>query len=207
MLPGRRRCLLLAAVLPLAVATSACGAAGAGSEGRGELRVVASFYPLQWVTERVVGPGAEVSSLTPPGAEPHDLELVPRDVATLAEADLVVYLGGFQPAVDDAVAQEADGSALDIADAAHLRPADAGAAHTDDGRPEEAMRTAAWTRTSGSTRPGWPMSRMPSPPSSARPDRPSRRHSYVGPARSEPISRRSTGRWRRDWPAVMAPTW
>src|SRR3990170_260124 len=120
---SRSRRLLVAAALPLAVATTACGAAGAGSEGRGDLHLVASFYPLQWVTERVAGPGAEVSSLTPPGAEPHDLELVPRDVATLAEADLVVYLGGFQPAVDDAVAQEADGSALDVADAARLRAA------------------------------------------------------------------------------------
>jgi zinc transport system substrate-binding protein len=137
MLPGRSRCLLLAAALPLAMATTACGSAGAGSEERGKLHVIASFYPLQWVTERVAGPGAEVSSLTPPGAEPHDLELVPRDVATLAEADLVVYLGGFQPAVDDAVAQEANGSALDVAGDAHLRPADTGEEHADDGHSEE----------------------------------------------------------------------
>ena len=42
-----------------------------------------------------------------PGAEPHDLELTPSDVAAVSDADLVVYLEGFQPAVDDAVASEA----------------------------------------------------------------------------------------------------
>ena len=49
-----------------------------------------------------------VHSLTEPGAEPHDLELTPADVASVVDADLVVYLAGFQPAVDDAVDQADD---------------------------------------------------------------------------------------------------
>jgi zinc transport system substrate-binding protein len=61
-----------------------------------------------------------VSSLTPPGAEPHDLELTPKDVAKISDADLVVYLGGFQPAVDDAVKTEAKHHAENVAPAAHL---------------------------------------------------------------------------------------
>ena len=44
-------------------------------------------------------------TLTKPGAEPHDLELAPQDVAGMTKARLVVYADGFQPAVDDAVAQ------------------------------------------------------------------------------------------------------
>jgi hypothetical protein len=43
-----------------------------------------------------------VSSLTPPGAEPHDFELTPTDVAAIADAALVVFFSGFQPAVDEA---------------------------------------------------------------------------------------------------------
>lgn len=111
----------LPAAAALALGLAACGgSSSAGSGEGGPVQVAASFYPLQWVTAQVAGEHAEVSSLTPPGAEPHDLELGPRQVATIGEADLVVYLDGFQPAVDEAVAQEAGGSALDVTDPADL---------------------------------------------------------------------------------------
>ncbi|MBM3687553.1 MAG: zinc ABC transporter substrate-binding protein, partial [Actinobacteria bacterium] len=45
------------------------------------LKVVAAFYPLQFAAEQVGGAAVEVVNLTPPGAEPHDLELTPQDVA------------------------------------------------------------------------------------------------------------------------------
>jgi zinc transport system substrate-binding protein len=70
--------------------------------------VVASLYPLAWATERVRA-GAdsidELVNLTPPGVEPHDIELSPGDVETIRDAELVLYVGGgFQPALEDAVA-------------------------------------------------------------------------------------------------------
>jgi len=75
---------------------------------------VASFYPLTWAVQRVVGPGSRVVDLTPAGAEPHDLELTPRDVEVVHGAELVVYAGGgFQPSVEDAVASR-DGPSLDV---------------------------------------------------------------------------------------------
>lgn len=91
----------------------------AASDGQG-WTVAASFYPLQFVTERVGGDLVDVTNLTKPGAEPHDLELAPQDLATLTDADLAVYLSGFQPAVDEAVAQLDSAQALDVADAADL---------------------------------------------------------------------------------------
>jgi zinc transport system substrate-binding protein len=85
------------------------------------MAIATSFYPLQYVTERIAGDRATVSSLTPPGAEPHDLELTPKDVAKISDATLVVYLGGFQPAVDDAIASGPDAEAvLNVAGAAQL---------------------------------------------------------------------------------------
>jgi zinc transport system substrate-binding protein len=78
------------------------------------LDVIASFYPLQWMAQQVGGGRIAVSSLTPPGAEPHDLELTPTDVAAVADADVVVFLSGFQPAVDEAV----EGSESTVFDAA-----------------------------------------------------------------------------------------
>ena len=90
-------------------------AGGCGRSGTdGQRVIVASFYPLAWAAEQVAPPSAEVVNLTPAGAEPHDLELTPSDAETIRGAQLVVYLsGGFQPAVEDAVA-ERDGSSLDV---------------------------------------------------------------------------------------------
>lgn len=79
-----------------------------------ETTVVAAFYPLAWAVEQVGGSTVDVVNLTPPGAEPHDVELSPRDVEELRAADLVVYVGGgFQPAVEDAIAGR-DGPSLDV---------------------------------------------------------------------------------------------
>lgn len=78
--------------------------------------MVASFYPLAFVVEEVGGDDVVVENLTPPGAEPHDLELTPGQVRSLAEADLVVYLGqGFQPSVQDAL-RDIDAEVLDAFD-------------------------------------------------------------------------------------------
>jgi len=78
------------------------------------LKVVAAFYPLQFAAQQVGGAAVEVVNLTPPGAEPHDLELTAQDVALIGEADLIVYIPGFQPALDEAIAQEAADRSLDV---------------------------------------------------------------------------------------------
>jgi zinc transport system substrate-binding protein len=74
-----------------------------GGPGDGKLAVVASFYPLLDAAGAVGGDQVEVTNLTPAGAEPHDIELSPRQLDRVADADLLLYLGGgFQPAVEDA---------------------------------------------------------------------------------------------------------
>jgi zinc transport system substrate-binding protein len=99
----------------LAPFLAACGddpdSSSSSGPADGNVHIEASFYPLAWIAEQVGGDRVAVESLTAPGAEPHDLELTAADVAAVSDADLVVYLSGFQPAVDDAVA-EADGSAV-----------------------------------------------------------------------------------------------
>jgi zinc transport system substrate-binding protein len=92
--------------------------AGCASEDSGSERTaVAAFYPLAWATEQVAGGSADVVNITPPGAEPHDIELSPSDVETVRDAELVVYVGGgFQPALEDAV-EGRDGPSLDVLDA------------------------------------------------------------------------------------------
>ena len=97
-----------------AVAMGSAAACGADEPGDGELSIVAGFYPLQFVAERIGGDRVRVTNLTQPGAEPHDLELSPRQAGAISDARLVVYLGGFQPAVDEAIAQ-AGVATLDVA--------------------------------------------------------------------------------------------
>jgi zinc transport system substrate-binding protein len=83
---------------------SGCGrqADGAGAAG-GRLRVVANFYPVRFLAERVGGERVSVTDLVPPGIEPHDLAVDGRARAALADADVVLYLGaGFQPDVEKA---------------------------------------------------------------------------------------------------------
>ena len=104
------------------LAVSACGSPGPDT-GDSKLTVVASFYPLQYLAERIGGDRVSVSSLTKPGAEPHDLELTPQDVVALAQTDLVVYLKGFQPAVDEGV----DDQAFDVTASADLSKTQEGA--------------------------------------------------------------------------------
>jgi len=86
------------------------------------VRVAAGFYPLAWAAERVGGNRVDVTNLTQPGAEPHDLELTIKETVAIAEADVVVFEKGFQPAVDDSVAQNAEGATLDAAAVAGLEP-------------------------------------------------------------------------------------
>ncbi|MGC9669295.1 metal ABC transporter substrate-binding protein [Planosporangium sp. 12N6] len=118
----RSRTALLAVVAASACLLTACGT-GAGADTGDRMRVVAAFYPLQYVTEQVGGDRVAVTNLVKPGAEPHDLELQPSQMARLATADLVVYLRGFQPSVDSAVDQEARGKAIDTSTVQPLQQA------------------------------------------------------------------------------------
>ncbi|RZU52634.1 zinc transport system substrate-binding protein [Krasilnikovia cinnamomea] len=113
-----RLLLAAAAVVALGAATGCTARADGAADGR--LRIVTAFYPLQFVAQRIAGDGPTVGNLTKPGAEPHDVELNPRQVARIADADLVAYLKGFQPAVDQAIALEAKDRAFDAATAVPL---------------------------------------------------------------------------------------
>jgi zinc transport system substrate-binding protein len=116
--PPALRSLALAVALALAASLlAACGGSGAADAGTS---VVTSFYPLQYVAKRVVGDRADVTNLTQPGREPHDLELDFRQTAAVADADVLLYERGFQAAVDDAVDQSDPQHVVDAAQAAHL---------------------------------------------------------------------------------------
>lgn len=137
----RRRGVAVAAALLALGSATACSTDSAGQDPN-RVDVVAGFYPLQFVTERIGGDAVRVASLAKPGAEPHDLELNPKQVGQVVDAELIVYLKGFQPAVDEAVKQEAADRAFDVATVQPLLDAsDAGHTHEEGeehGHEEEA---------------------------------------------------------------------
>ena len=108
------------AVLLLVAPLTGCAALAADD---GRVQVTAGFYPLAWVAERVGGADVDVVSLTDPGVEPHDIEPTFARTVALARADLVVVEHGLQPAIDEAVEQNAEGRVLDVTDVVHLRHA------------------------------------------------------------------------------------
>lgn len=118
---------MLSVTRPIALATALASAAllagcGGSDDAAGNGRsAVAAFYPLAWVTDRVAGDDWEVTNLTQPGGEPHDLELGIAQTADLDEADVVVFQHEFQPAVDEAIDNVADTVVVDAAESVELR--------------------------------------------------------------------------------------
>ncbi|MGO4957168.1 metal ABC transporter substrate-binding protein [Luteococcus sp. Sow4_B9] len=109
------RRLLTATACTALLAMSACGQDSSGGSGKDdkELKVVTAFYPLQFAAERVAGDTAEVVSLTNPGADAHSVELTPKQVASLSDADLVLYIKGFSSSIDKAVEQSKPANVID----------------------------------------------------------------------------------------------
>jgi zinc transport system substrate-binding protein len=104
-----------ASALTLAVASlAACGTDSSSAASSGKVDVVAAFYPFAFVAQRVGGDDVTVVDLTKPGAEPHDIELTPRQVTAISEADLAIYLKGFQPSVDEAIQQNKPAHTLEV---------------------------------------------------------------------------------------------
>ena len=138
--------LALTAALAAACGSTVAGPTGVVSDGKGRSRRCRRrSTPCNLTAEEVGGERVRVTNLTPPGAEPHDVELAPRSVAKIEDADLVVYLKGFSPAVDDAIAQK--GASEPKRSTSHQRPISWRPTATAAGAP---------TPTSGSTPLTWP---------------------------------------------------
>jgi zinc transport system substrate-binding protein len=119
---------LIVRVVLILVVVFALGAGCGSDEGtaRGRVSVAAAFYPLAYAAEQIGRDQVEVRNLTPPGTEPHDVELSARDVERIRAADVVLYLGsGFQPSFERAV-DGADGKTIDLLEGLHVLASEEG---------------------------------------------------------------------------------
>ena len=190
----RSRFVWVALLAASALLGAACGSSGDVRDGDG-LVVVASFYPLAEAAQRVGGDLVTVQNLTPPGVEPHDLELAPDDLEAIATADVVLYLGGgFQPAIAGGASPTPRASSVDVLDAAGSPASAEPPARKRMERPRRRIRT------SGSTPLGTRGSSRRSRSARRGRDRRTRRRSDRTPRRSM----RSSRRWTTSSPTGLA---
>lgn len=93
--------LKVVAVIVLALIAAGCAGDEPPSEDGAKTQVVAAFFPVAEAAERIGGARIDVINLTPARVEPHDLELSTEALDRVLDADLVLYLKGFQPALDE----------------------------------------------------------------------------------------------------------
>jgi manganese/iron transport system substrate-binding protein len=75
------------------------------------MQVVATTSILADVVRQVAGERVEVQSLIPPGSDPHSYQLTPRDMAAIAQADLVFMVGAGLEEFLDGVIERTGGNA------------------------------------------------------------------------------------------------
>ncbi|MFM2154369.1 MAG: hypothetical protein RL382_270 [Actinomycetota bacterium] len=107
----RKNLKIAVAVSALSLVLAGCSSSESESSG---VKVIAAFYPLEFVAKAIGGDLISVENMTPPGVEPHDLELTPKQITTIDNADLLLYVAGFQPALEEAASQSAPANSLDV---------------------------------------------------------------------------------------------
>ena len=150
-----RRHLAAVAVLALAGSLASCAALSPGSDSTaaasgaaptaapsGALTVSTSFYPIQYLAQAIGGEHVAVTSVTPTNVEPHDFELSPKDVTALSASSLVLYVSGFQPSLDDALAQVFGPTVVDLAGSVDLVHHDGVEEEHEEGATEAATEAA-----------------------------------------------------------------
>ncbi len=150
-----RRHLAAVAVLALAGSLASCAALSPGSDSTaaasgaaptaaasGALTVSTSFYPIQYLAQAIGGEHVAVTSVTPTNVEPHDFELSPKDVTALSASSLVLYVSGFQPSLDDALAQVSGPTVVDLAGSVDLVHHDGVEEEHEEGATEAATEAA-----------------------------------------------------------------
>jgi zinc transport system substrate-binding protein len=94
------------------VALTGCGRAPATQSGKPVIAV--SIFPVANLVEQLTNGWAEVATLLPASASPHDVEITPDQMRQVARADLLVVVGmGLDPWAERA-AEAADSTRLQV---------------------------------------------------------------------------------------------
>ncbi|MEN6412328.1 MAG: zinc ABC transporter substrate-binding protein [Veillonellales bacterium] len=101
-------CLTAAAFI---VSLAGCGSRSNSTQASGEkIKIVATMYPVYEFAKQVGKDKVAVTMLVPPGAEPHDWEPTPKDLAQIRTAKLFLYHGANLEPVDKLLTKEVLGT-------------------------------------------------------------------------------------------------
>ncbi len=90
---SKQKAFLLSVALIIIITVTAVGLTTSTQE-TGKLSVVATFYPLAYLTERIGGDHVAVTQLVPSNTEIHTWEPSASHIAAAQDADIIVYNGG-----------------------------------------------------------------------------------------------------------------
>jgi len=61
------------------------------------IKIVTSFYPLFFLANEIGKDNVDVTTITPPGAEPHEYELTAQDIVSISRSDILILHGLLEP--------------------------------------------------------------------------------------------------------------
>ena len=85
---------LTAVLLIVLIAFSLSGCVNNESTDNGKIKIISTIFPQYSFAKEIAGDKAEVSMLLPPSAESHSYEPSPKDIISVSESDLFIYVGG-----------------------------------------------------------------------------------------------------------------
>jgi zinc transport system substrate-binding protein len=135
----KKTAFILSLFIITSIFISGCGKEAADQKKNDDnlLQVYTTVYPLQFFAEQIGGEYVNVESIYPPGADEHTFEPSQKDMMTLADADLFLYVGlGLEGFVDKAskTLENEDVKMVPLGEELHLDEAEAG--HEDEAADE-----------------------------------------------------------------------
>lgn len=103
-----------------ALAFGACGGGDEDVEADG-FKVVTSTGLLADIVANIAGDSATIENVVPPDADAHTFSLTPSDIRKVAGADLVFLIGGNFSAIEDDLANLAEGTVVALGDGLQLQ--------------------------------------------------------------------------------------
>ncbi len=137
------QCRAVALSCIVAIAMLAAGCASSAPRAPGPLRVVATTSILGEFAREVAGADAEVSTLIPPGADPHSFEAPTQAARALAAADVIVVNGyNLEGGLLDVVAANRRSDARVVVAAGDIAALTSAEVHADDAHAEPVSQGA-----------------------------------------------------------------
>jgi zinc transport system substrate-binding protein len=94
----KKAILFLILLLSVSLFLAGCGETESektnpSSDSEKQLTIYTTVYPLQYFTEEIGGEAVHVETIYPPGSDEHTFDPSQKDMMTLADSDLFIYVG------------------------------------------------------------------------------------------------------------------